>query len=203
MVQQLAGFLKPFSWLFRDRNPRKFSRSLVMFSETPGNFLYTLADRVGLDVVIAGIYNWLTQRRPPPPVEEDDYRIIPGVKKMLSELAGRFPMAVVSARDAHTTQRFLEFFELMPYFDAVVTSQTCRYTKPFPDPVLFAAEQLGLPAKACLMVGDTIVDVRSAKAAGAQTLAVLCGFGTQRELQRAGADLIVPTTPDLLAYLEN
>jgi len=202
MVQQIAGFLQPLAWMFKDGDPRNFSRRLVMFSETPGNFLYTLLDRLGLDAVIASVYNWLAQKRPPQPVGEDDFQMIPGVKEMLSALAGRFPMAVVSARDAHTTQSFLEFFELVPFFETVVTSQTCRHTKPFPDPVLHAAERLGLPAEACLMIGDTIVDVRAGKAAGSKTLAVLCGFGTQRELTRAGADLILSSTPDLLQILE-
>jgi HAD superfamily hydrolase (TIGR01509 family) len=203
MVQQLSGFLQPLSWLFRDRDPRNFSRALVMFSETPGNFLYSVADRLGLDAVIAGVYNWLAQKRPPQPTEEDDYQMIPGVKEMLAALADRYPLAVVSARDALTTHRFLEYFDLLPFFDSIVTSQTCRHTKPFPDPVLFASDQLGLPPDACLMIGDTIVDIRSGKAAGAQTLAVLCGFGTLQELRRAGADLILSTTPDLLKIMKS
>jgi N-acetyl-D-muramate 6-phosphate phosphatase len=201
MVQQIAGFFQPISWFFKNKDPREFSRRLVMFCETPGNFLYTLADRLGIDGVVAGIYNLLAQKHLAHPNDKDEFKIIPGVKDMLSALAGRFPMAVVSARDAHTTMRFLEAFELLHFFEVVVTSQTCRHTKPFPDPVIFAAGQLGLTADLCLMIGDTVVDVRSGKAAGAQTLAVLCGFGTQRELRRAGADLILTSTPDLLEIL--
>ena len=47
---------------------------------------------------------------------------------------------------------------------------------------------------ACLMVGDTTVDIRMGRAAGAQTVGVLCGFGDERELSRAGADDILPET---------
>lgn len=201
MVQQIAGFLKTFSWLFKDCDPRDFSRRLVMFSETPANFLYNLADRIGLDAVIATGYNWLAQKRTKNAEEEEAFQLIPGVQAMLDVLSGHFPLAVVSARDAYSTQRFLKYFDLLPYFKTIVTSQTCKHTKPFPDPVEYAAEELGLAPEACLMIGDTIVDVRSGKAAGAQTLAVLCGFGSQRELQRAGADLILSNTPDLLKIL--
>jgi phosphoglycolate phosphatase-like HAD superfamily hydrolase len=35
------------------------------------------------------------------------------------------------------------------------------------------------------------------KKAGAQTVGVLCGFGTENELRKAGADLIIENTPDL------
>jgi N-acetyl-D-muramate 6-phosphate phosphatase len=56
---------------------------------------------------------------------------------------------------------------------------------------------MGLEPAQCVMIGDTIVDVRAGKSAGAQTIAVLCGFGSQQELERAGADLIVAMTPDI------
>jgi phosphoglycolate phosphatase-like HAD superfamily hydrolase len=51
------------------------------------------------------------------------------------------------------------------------------------------------------MVGDTTVDIRAGKAAGAQTIGVLCVFGARRELERAGAELIVSSTADLSEIL--
>jgi len=48
------------------------------------------------------------------------------------------------------------------------------------------------------MVGDTTVDMRAARLAGMQALGVLCGFGREKELRRAGAHLILPTVADLL-----
>jgi len=104
---------------------------------------------------------------------------------------------VVSAGSERATLGFLEQFDLAPYFEAVATSITCPHTKPFPDPLLWAAGRLGVPPERCLMVGDTVVDIRAGKAAGAQTVGVLCGFGTERELRRAGADLILPDTSAL------
>ena len=47
------------------------------------------------------------------------------------------------------------------------------------------------------MVGDTTVDIRAGRLAGAQTVGVLCGFGQEVELVRLGADLILPNTADL------
>jgi len=60
---------------------------------------------------------------------------------------------------------------------------------------------MGVDPSACLMIGDTTIDMRCGRSAGAQTVGVLCGFGTQRELQAAGADLILRTTSDLLPVL--
>ena len=71
-------------------------------------------------------------------------------------------------------------------------------SKPFPDPLLFAAEKAGIDPQSCLMVGDTTVDMKAAKLAGMQAAGVLCGFGREKELMRAGADVILPSTSDLL-----
>ena len=126
---------------------------------------------------------------------------MPGVDRLLADLAGRYPLAVVSARDAGSTGAFLDQFDLTRHFRCVVTAQTAARTKPYPDPILWAAEKLGVPAEACLMVGDTTVDIRAGTRAGAQTVGVLCGFGEEHELRDKGADLILNTTAELGAVL--
>ena len=107
------------------------------------------------------------------------------------------PMTIVSARGERTTNIFIDQFGLRPFFKAIATAQTCQYTKPYPDPILWSADQMGIHPSNCLMIGDTTVDILSAKAAGAQSVGVLCGFGEQRELLDAGADMIIQSTSDL------
>jgi beta-phosphoglucomutase-like phosphatase (HAD superfamily) len=201
-VARVIRFLNPVSWLFKNKDPRQFARWLVMATETPANSIYALADKLHLDGPFAAFYNWIVRVRKIKKPQKDRFWIIPGVQEMLGHYHGRYPMAVVSARDALTTHYFLEHFHLKDYFDAVVTAQTCKHTKPYPDPVVFAAQALGLEPRDCVMIGDTIVDVRAGKAAGAQTIGVLCGFGTLRELNRAGADLILTNTKDLTNIVE-
>jgi len=199
-VHQFERLLSPLGWLFPQRAPRPFARWLVMSLETPGNLIYHLLDRLGLDRWVAGFFNFLAHHlrghRP------RRFWIVPQVQEMLHGLAPYYPMAIVSARDEGTTLAFLEYFDLVPLFDVIVTAHTCRYTKPYPDPVLLAAETLGVQPSECLMIGDTSMDIRAGKAAGAQTVGVLCGFGREHELVRAGADLILHSTADLLALFE-
>jgi HAD superfamily hydrolase (TIGR01549 family) len=169
-----------------------------MRTESPGTYLFGIPDRLGLDDDLAALTDNIYQKglgktgKP--------FLLISGIVEMLSRLHTRFPMAVVSARGQRAANTFLNQFELAPYFSVIVTGQTCRYTKPYPDPVLYAARQMGVSPEACLMIGDTTVDMRAGKAAGAQTVGVLCGFGERDELVRAGADLLLPQTP-LLADL--
>jgi phosphoglycolate phosphatase-like HAD superfamily hydrolase len=120
---------------------------------------------------------------------------------MLEQLYQHYPMAVVSARGGRSTQWFLDQFELMPLFKTVVTAQTCEFTKPYPDPIQWAAKEMGVSAQECLMIGDTTVDILAAKRAGAQSIGVLCGFGERAELKAAGANIIVETTEAITSVL--
>jgi len=121
---------------------------------------------------------------------------------MLKQLHGRYPMAVVSARDEQGTMAFLERFDLVKYFDVVITGLSAEHTKPYPDPLLLAAKKMNTAPENCLMVGDTTVDMRAGKSAGTQTVGVLCGFGEEPELRKFGADLILSDTPKLIDVLK-
>ena len=198
MIERLAHYFSPFRWLFKNNDVRPFARTLVMAAETPGNFLYRLADRLGIDAIFLSLLGWSLKQRWLTRPDVGRLILIEGVREMLAGLAARYPIAIVSARDANTTAQFLSYFKLEGYFKVVVTAQTCKHTKPYPEPVLSAAAQLGLSPEACVMIGDTVVDILAGKAAGAQTIAVLCGFGTLRELKRAKADMILSTTAQIV-----
>jgi HAD superfamily hydrolase (TIGR01509 family) len=195
MVGRLSRWLQPFSGLFKERDPRSFARWVIMAVETPGNLAFSIPDRLGIDAQLDTLAHRLARlrsnHRPP------QFWLIPHARETLEILAARYPLAIVSARGEDSTRVFLAQFGLNHFFQSVVTAQTCRYTKPFPDPVLYAAQQMGVEPERCLMVGDTTVDVRAGKAAGAHTAGVLCGFGQERELRRAGADLILPSPAEL------
>ena len=197
LIQRLVNLLKPTRFIIPEPKARSLSRRLVMRLESPGNTLLGLADRLQIDNLIAKVLDQRARRRAP----HASYPVIPGVPQMLQNLSLRYPLAVVSARNALTTHAFLEHNALEPYFAVVVTSQTCPHTKPFPDPLLYAAHALSVPIQECLMIGDTVVDVRAARAAGAQSLSVLCGFGTEKELRAAGTQAILPSTADLTKLL--
>lgn len=157
LVASLARALHPVRFLFRNRNVRHAARRLVMASEAPANFLIGLPDRIGIDQPIFALADWLARNFHTKPQK---YWLIPGVREMLDELSQSYPLAVVSARDKRTTNDFLEQFELTDYFMCIACDQTCEHTKPYPDPILWAAKQMGIPPGACLMIGDTTVDIR-------------------------------------------
>lgn len=193
-VQKVSKFLPPS--LFRD--PSHTARRFVMWIEAPGNALLGLADRLGLDDEMVAVIDWFSRHRRH---SDKKFLLVPGVDSMLEKLRGRYPMSVVSARDEKGTLAFLEQYDLVRYFDVIVTGLSAQHTKPYPDPVLLAAKKMNTPPENCLMIGDTTVDIRAGKAAGAQTVGVLCGFGEEPELRMIGADEIIADTPRLLELL--
>ncbi len=197
-VRGLETALKPYLFFLPAHRLHHLARWLVMSSETPGNWFFTLLDRLNLDRPI----QWLSQRlRGKQRLTRYKFQLIPGIPILLHALNHHYPLAIVSARDEVTTQTFLDRHHLCHFFRVVVTAQTTPHTKPFPDPILWAATAMGVDPHRCLMVGDTPPDIRAAKAAGAQAVGVLCGFGTERELRRAGADLVLPSPVHLINLL--
>ena len=195
-AQKFIQFFPKF--LFRD--PDHAVRRFVMWAEAPGNALLGFTDTIGMDDEIIALIDWMSRHRKTP-ASAKQFLLIPGVAEMLARLHGHYPMAVVTARDEKGTMRFLQQFDLAKYFDVVVTGQSAEHTKPYPDPILFAAKQMNVRPEECLMIGDTTVDMRAGKSAGAQTVGVLCGFGEEPELLKMGAGLTLKSTSELADVL--
>lgn len=177
----------------------RLARRIVMGVETPGNLVFSALDALGLDGPMRWVSDRLRRRhageaRPAHPP-------VPGVPAVVAALATRYALGVVSTRGRPTVEAFLAQYGLARWFSVVVTAETCERTKPSPEPILFAAAALSVRPQACLMVGDTSVDMRAARAAGCQAVGVLCGFGEAAELRRSGADVILPSTADVGALL--
>ncbi len=197
-VEQAAPYFKVIRFFLPGRDYLWAARRFVMWVEAPGNFLLGVPDTFGFDEQLALVVSWINQKRK---ARIKHFRPIPGIEEMLSRLSAHYPMCVVSARDETSTRAFLQQAGIEKYFTCVAGALTVKHTKPFPDPIIWAAAQMGVSTSACLMIGDTTVDIRAGRAAGSQTVGVLCGFGEEAELRRRGADEILLNTPILTELL--
>jgi phosphoglycolate phosphatase-like HAD superfamily hydrolase len=197
-IDQVLPLFKLISFSIPGSDYRRAARRFIMWSEAPGNLLLGVPDMLGFDdeleklvILVSQIHKaTITQFRP-----------ISGIQEMLAILATRYPLSVVSARGENSTREFLRQAGIDQYFKCVAGALTVEHTKPYPDPIYWAAQQMGVPPANCLMIGDTTVDIRAGMAAGAQTVGVLCGFGEESELRRQGADEILETTLNLVELL--
>ena len=108
----------------------------------------------------------------------------------LRELAGSgVPIGVASSSTHASVERVLERAGVRDLVRVVVGVDDVVEHKPAPEPYLRAAEGLTLEPGSCTAVEDTAVGVRSARAAGMFTVAVVRAHGDRRTL--AAADRVV------------
>jgi HAD superfamily hydrolase (TIGR01662 family) len=193
VVARLAKRLRPF--LGRRASPA--ARWLTMKAETPGNALVTVLDMLGLDEPLMGFTDRLRRQRGVYPAYE--FQLIPGVETMIGQLHAKgFRLGIVTSRSGYHLRQFLgQFPDIATAIEVTCSLQDTRRLKPHPAPIELAARRLSIAVQNCLMVGDTVVDVRSARRAGCWSIGVLCGFGQRDELEKAGAHLILGSTADL------
>jgi HAD superfamily hydrolase (TIGR01509 family) len=196
-VEKIAGRLAFVRRLHRGIDPAAVARWMVMTGETPSNYLLSALEHLGLKTSLFGLTDRL--RRARGLATKGESATVSGSEQVLQALEGRYRLAVVTTRARPEAIAFLEHSGLSHYFQAVVTRQDVLRMKPHPEPVKTAAKLLGVPAEACLMIGDTINDILAARRAGAYAIGVLSGFGERRELERAGADLILNRAADMLS----
>ncbi len=199
MVEALTRRLRPLRWFVPRRDPARAARRIVMACEGPVNSILILMDRLGLNDNLLGVGDRLRQMRGVyTPI---NFRSVDGVGEMLHDLSQRYHLGIVTTRSHGEAEVFLAQQELTDLIEVIAGREDTWRIKPHPSPVRYVADKLGVPVERCLVVGDTPVDIEAARAAGARSVGVLCGFGRQDELERAGADLILKTTSELANWM--
>ena len=104
----------------------------------------------------------------------------PGVVPMLERLrqAG-LSLALLTNKESAFAHRVLVKHGLTGYFDAIVAGDTLPVKKPHPDTIRHALESLGAHAEDTLYIGDSAVDVRTARAAGVEVWIVRHGYANE------------------------
>jgi phosphoglycolate phosphatase len=123
----------------------------------------------------------------------------PGVPELLRELARHGIKTAVLSNKAQIFTAVM-VAELFPAhrFDIVRGALPGVPLKPDPAPALAIAAELGIAPAACAFVGDTSIDVLTARAAGMCAVGALWGFRTAEELRSSGADALAASPPEVL-----
>jgi phosphoglycolate phosphatase len=105
-------------------------------------------------------------------------------------------MAVLTNKPARLSVGILEGLELARFFRGVYGGDSFERKKPDPSGALAIAKELGVTAAEAAMVGDSDVDIQTARNAGMMAVAVKYGFG-QQNAKLCPADLYVGTLVEL------
>lgn len=128
----------------------------------------------------------------------DSTRPYEGVMEMLATLKSfGTPMAIVSNKFMAATQELCRHF-FSGYIDvAIGESETIR-RKPAPDTVFEATRQLGVKPEDCVYIGDSDVDIATARNSGMPSISVLWGFRDKPFLMQHGAQTFAATPKEVV-----
>ena len=129
-------------------------------------------------------------------------RPLPGARDLLAQLSQlRVPWAIATSGRLESARPTLEMLGVGADVPVITRDQVQR-AKPDPDLFLTAAERLGMPITASVVVGDSVWDLLAAHRARALGVGLLSGGYGQDELERAGAYRVYQDPADLLAHLD-
>jgi HAD superfamily hydrolase (TIGR01509 family) len=137
-------------------------------------------------------------------VTESKTKLFPNISITLESLSAKSKLALITMRHVpnQIILKELDYFGIGKYFTLIVTALDTSKPKPSPEALIQCVKALDLEMCDCIIVGDSVNDVRAGKAAGARTVALLSGLFLREELIKECPDLILPDVNELPEYIE-
>ena len=124
--------------------------------------------------------------------------LLAGAVETLKELQKmNIEMGLCTTSSKKASNYILHRFKIEGFFKTVVSREKVKYVKPHVEQFELALKALGVNAKATLVVGDSIVDMQSAKEMKAVAVGLTTGFSTTEQLMNNGANFIITMLTDL------
>ena len=129
-------------------------------------------------------------------------KLYPGVKQGLEYLkASGYKLGCVTNKAEQFTTPLLQDLGVYDDFAIVVAGDTLAVKKPDPGPLLHAAEFFGVTPAQSLMLGDSISDVKAARAAGFQIVCMSYGYNHGEDIRNYDPDLVIDSMEQLKTIL--
>lgn len=130
-------------------------------------------------------------------------RLYPGVREGLDYLHGSgYRLGCVTNKAARFTEPLLQTLGIYDHFAIVISGDTLPEKKPHPMPLLHAAEFFGVEPAHALMIGDSVSDVKAARAAGFQIVCMSYGYNHGIDIRDAHPDAVIDTMTQIRGLLE-
>lgn len=134
----------------------------------------------------------------------DSTRPYPGVIETLEELrAHGIALGCVTNKPERFTLPVLDGLGLDRFFKITLGGDSLPTKKPAPEPLLHAARQCGADSDSTAMVGDSLADLRAARAAMMRIYCVDYGYSANVDLSVHGPDAMISNMRDLLPLILN
>ncbi len=129
--------------------------------------------------------------------------LLPGVLYTLEKLReSSLKIGLVTNNGRRGTEVTLKRYDLYRFFDVVVTREDCADMKPAPDAVMKVLNTLQVSPDEAILIGDGVIDIMAARAAGIPSVAVPTGPFTSTRLIEAEPDFLLGSVNDLPTLIE-
>lgn len=128
--------------------------------------------------------------------------LYPGVREGLDYLRSQgYRIGCVTNKASQFTLPLLRDLGVHDEFEIIVCGDSLPEKKPHPMPLLHAAEQLGVTADESLMLGDSMSDVKAARAAGFQIVCMSYGYNHGEDIRDYHPDAVIDSMAELTGLL--
>ena len=129
--------------------------------------------------------------------------LYPGVKEAMEFLKTRdVKIGCVTNKAAQFTLPILKDLGIAEYFEIVICGDTLAKKKPDPLPLLHAAEKLGVKPENSLMLGDSMSDVKAARAAGFDIVCMSYGYNHGEDIRDYNPDAVVDSMNEIQTVVD-
>jgi phosphoglycolate phosphatase len=111
-------------------------------------------------------------------------------------------VGIVTTKTARYSRELLEHFGIMHHFEILIGREDVEHPKPHAEPILKAVDFFTCKKEECWMIGDTRLDLESAKNAKVNAVGVLSGYGNEVELLQF-CDIIRGDALEAVQYITN
>ena len=130
--------------------------------------------------------------------------LYPGVKEGLAYLkSAGYKLGCVTNKAAQFTIPLLKELGVFDEFEIVVSGDTLPQKKPDPAPLLHVAKHFGVSPTKSLMIGDSVSDVKAARAAQFQIICMSYGYNHGMDIRDAHPDAVIDTMAEIEGLLES
>lgn len=166
-------------------------QALAFTDQTTADAIRSRADFAGIESVFSAHYQRRCGTRS---------QLYPRVRDTLQTLhSAGVKQVVMTNKESRYTQRVLQAHHLLPLFEHVISGDTLPVKKPNPAGIHGCLQRFGVPPSRALFVGDSSIDVATARNAGIAVWALPYGYNMGEPIEACQPDRVIPDLSALLA----
>jgi phosphoglycolate phosphatase len=129
--------------------------------------------------------------------------LLPNAVESVKKASEFAELGIVTTKTGKYSKILMEHFDLMKYFKVLIGREDVEHPKPHEEPILKALQSFDARSKDDVwMIGDTKLDLLSAKNAGINSIGVLCGYSDELSLKKF-SNVILNDSLEAVKFLQN